>query len=295
MIDYERTSWWRTSLAFHGTVLPAVLGRVGLLTGFSLLLCFLDLLVLEHFGYGLPHLDQLGHSVLGVAMGMFIVFRTNSSNNRYWEGRSHWGTLVNCSRNLARMGAVYAGPADDLARLIAAYVRAVKQTLRCNKDLGEIRHLLPGRLYEQASAANNPPSILARAISEWIRQRLVQGRYDSIAAMAMESQVAAMVDAQGGCEKILRTPLPFVYAALIKQLLLLYLGSLPFVLVKDMHWAAPVVVAVVSFGMLGIEEAGVEIEDPFGVESNQLPLDEYCESIARDSAALTRAHESIGI
>ena len=67
----------------------------------------------------------------------------------------------------------------------------------------------------------------------------------------MEQVLNAMVDAQGGCERIHKTPLPFVYASLIRQLLLIYLGSLPFVLVGRMGYAAPLVVAVVSFGMLG--------------------------------------------
>ena len=85
------------------------------------------------------------------------------------------------------------------------------------------------------------------------------------------------VDNQGGCEKIRRTPLPFVYAALIKQVLLLYLATLPFVLVPKMGFVAPLVVVGVSLGMLGIEEAGVEIEDPFGLDPNHLPLDEICD------------------
>ncbi len=95
MIEYKSERWWRTTCAFYGTVLPNVLGRVGLLTGFCLLLCVLDEYVFRRYGFALPSLDQLGHSVLGVAMSMLIVFRTNSSNNRYWDGRTFWGVLVN--------------------------------------------------------------------------------------------------------------------------------------------------------------------------------------------------------
>ena len=91
MIEYQSNRWWRTTFSFYGTVLPHVLGRVGLLTAFCLALCLLDDYVLRKQGYPLPSLDQLGHTVLGVAMSMLIVFRTNSSNNRYWDGRSFWG------------------------------------------------------------------------------------------------------------------------------------------------------------------------------------------------------------
>src|SRR5439155_4793539 len=102
---------------------------------------------------------------------------------------------------------------------------------------------------------------------------------------------AVMVDNQGGCEKIRRTPLPFIYAALLKQILFLYLMTLPFVLVPLMGMLAPLVLMGVSLGMLGIEEAGVEIEDPFGLDPNHLPLDQICASIARDVADLTAPEE----
>jgi putative membrane protein len=286
VIDYDRSNWWRTCLALQGTVLPHVLGRVGLLTTFSLVLVLVNHFVLSKYDESFPTLDPIGHTVMGTALGLLIVFRTNSSYNRFWEARSHWGSLVNCSRNLARSGAIYAPPAGDLARLIAAFAIALKEHLRGSRDLSELRSLVPGRLLEEVYSAGNPPALLARAQSRWIATRLKEGRLDSIQASRMEGLVSMMTDAQGGCEKILKTPLPFVYAALIKEVLLLYLVSLPFVVVDRLWFAAPLVVAGVSLGLLGIEEAGVEIEDPFGSGPNHLPLDRICETIARDTAAL---------
>jgi putative membrane protein len=288
VIEYDRFAATRLAFAFVGTVLPKVLGRVGVLTGFTLGLCFLNAYVLERFGLPLPALNPLGHSVLGVAMSMLIVFRTNSSNNRYWEGRSHWGMILNASRNLARMGAAYAAPADDLARLIVAYVVALKDSLRGLTDLNPLRPLIPGRLHEELTKASNPASVLAKSLSEWIALRLKDGKLDSMIAQHMEHLVCVLLDQQGGCEKIKKTPLPFVYAALIQELLLLYLYSLPFVMVPIMGFASPLVITVVALGMLGIEEAGVEIENPFGLDLNNLPLDKICETITRDVTDLTK-------
>ena len=62
--------------------------------------------------------EPAGYAVVGSLLGFLIVFRMNSSANRYWEGRSHWGMLINSTRSLARCGAVYAPPAQDLALLI---------------------------------------------------------------------------------------------------------------------------------------------------------------------------------
>ncbi|MES1213282.1 MAG: bestrophin family ion channel, partial [Singulisphaera sp.] len=164
--------------------------------------------------------------------------------------------------------------------------------LRGTFEYRSIVNLVPGRLARRAAAAPNPPTVLAAAISDWISHRLTEGRINDYQAMTLEQVLNGMVDAQGGCERIQKTPLPFVYASLIRQLLLIYLASLPFVLVGRMGFAAPLVVAVVSFGMLGIEEAGAEIERPFSTNPNCLPLEQICATVARDTRTLCAAHET---
>ncbi len=298
MLDYDRSNWWGTCFSWRGTILPHVLGMVGLLTGFCLVLYLIDELVLQRppLNTALPRVDSVGHSVLGVALSMLIVFRTNSSNNRFWEARTLWGAVVNAARNLVRLGATAAPPADDLARLVTAYVLLVKEQLRDNSDLSEVRNLLPGRLLERLAGVSNHAQVLAGFLTEWVLARQAEGRLDPLMAQRMETLIGALVDNQGGCERIHRTPLPFVYAALIKQILFVYLVTLPFVLVPAIKYMAPMIMAVVSLGMLGIEEAGVEVEDPFGPEANHLPLDRICAMIGRDVSDLTaREAENLAV
>jgi putative membrane protein len=289
LIPYDRTRWWRTAFSFHGTVLPQTLGRVGLFTLFCLGLCFLNDHFLKNHGLELPALDQLGHTVMGVTMSLLIVHRTTSSNIRFWEGRTAWGAMVNASRNVARQAGTYAPPADEVARLLAAFAIAVRERLRDRDPTEALRPWLSGRLLEDVVTASSPPARLARSLSQWVHARKAQGALDAITAAEIERQIAALTDAQGASEKIQHTPLPFIYSSLIKQLLILYLASLPFVVVAKMGYAAPLVVAVVALGMLGIEEAGVEIENPFGPAPNSLPLETICANIARDCAELARS------
>jgi putative membrane protein len=288
MIDYNRNNWWSICFAWRGTVLPHVLGRVGMLTGFALALFLANVFILDHWlGIRITEgLDALGHTVMGVALSMLIVFRTQSSNGRFWEARSHWGMIVNTTRNLARGCAHYAGPAEEPTRLIAAWVVLVREQLRGNRDINLVRHLLTGRIVAAIEKANNPATALTGFMSEWVAMRLAEKRIDPMMAAHLEGLISTLVDAQGACEKINKTPLPFVYAALIKQVLLLYLVSLPLVLVPKMGFMAPLVVAGVSLGMLGIEEAGVEIENPFGLDLNHLPLEQICAMIGKDAADL---------
>jgi len=288
MISYDAKGWLPLTLAYRGTIIPRVVGRIALLV----LLTVLVLLVREFVPGSetvLNHFKPLGHLLIGVALGLLIVFRNNCSYDRYWEGRKLWGGIVNSSRNLLREAVTFAGEASELAKFVTAYPLALKQHLRGSTDLEEIRSLVSPAVFDHVSSAGNPPSILAYYMTAWIRDRFAAGKFDSVTAQSLEVNVRAFLDMQGGCERILRTPIPFAYAVHIKQLLLLYLTSLPFTLIGELNWVAIPAVVVIAFGLLGIEEAGVEIEDPFGDDPNDLPLDAICVTIGRDAQSLAEA------
>jgi predicted membrane chloride channel (bestrophin family) len=103
-------------------------------------------------------------------------------------------------------------------------------------------------------------------------------------------------DAFGGCERIRSTPVPFAYAHHIKLLVFLFCYTVPFVMVDSMGWITPIATAIVCFGLFGIDEIGVEIEDPFGTDPNDLPMErliEHLEVSTREIlAAIERSEES---
>src|SRR5262249_11911442 len=158
----------------------------------------------------------------------------------------------------------------------------VREQLRDHVDLACIRPLVPGRVMARLEGVSNPASVLAGVMSEWVASRLAEGRLDAMMASPMEALVGVLVDNQGGLEELHRAPVAFVAGALIKQALLCSRGTPRCVLVPTMNFAAPLVVAGLSLGMLGIEEAGVEIEDPFALDPNHLPLEQICDKIRRD-------------
>ncbi len=82
-----------------------------------------------------------------------------------------------------------------------------------------------------------------------------------------------LIDALGGAERIMKTPVPFAYAHHIKLFVLIFCLTVPFAMSSTMHWLTPVGAALLAFGLLGIDEIGVEIEEPFGYDPNDLPLE----------------------
>jgi putative membrane protein len=57
---------------------------------------------------------------------------------------------------------------------------------------------------------------------------------------------------------------------------------LPFQLVKELGWTTGAFTAVISFTLFGIEEIGLEIENPFGYDANDLPLDSICDEMKNE-------------
>jgi putative membrane protein len=289
MIDYDRNDWVGTVFSFRGTVLRYAAGRVLVLTLFAVAV---QVVYETGVRLGWPHinhifgLEPVEHAVLGSLLGFLIVFRMNASNIRYWEGRSLWAQIISASRNLVRVGVEHTDEGAELADLVSGYAITLRRSLQGKIDTEETEEFLPEVLRRQANRFGNPPTAIAAAISEWIARNRRAGKIEAQVLRQMEDQLSKLIEAQSGCEKIRKTPLPFAYVVMIKQLILIYLVTLPIAVCIRCGWWSPVLVGIVSLGLFGMEEASVEIEDPFGTRENCLDMVAYTLTVARDAGQL---------
>lgn len=226
------------------------------------------------------------HSLVGVALGLLLVFRTNASYDRFWEGRKLWGSIVNDTRNLVRAATAHLGADRDLltqlVRWTAIFPYAAMSTLRGSSEVGPAAlELTPeervGLLKSQHLAlhvSQNMTAILKKAYDK--------GLITDIITVSLDLGVRQLIDWIGACERIRKTPLPFAYVVHLRRALVIYCFTLPFALVRDYQWFTVLDVALVTFVFFGIEEIGVEIEGPFGHDENDLPLEEICETIHKN-------------
>lgn len=255
--------------------------------------------------FGLPVASPgLVGLIPNVVLGLLLVFRTNTAYDRFWEGRKCWGSLVNATRNLARQIwlAVEVRGLDDreqkiqTLRMLVAFSVAVKLHLRQEAVNQELEELLPPLQFVKLKSMNNPPLEVAFWIGDYLQQEHRRHHLNIHQLNLMQSLLSVMVDMLGSCERILRTPIPLAYAIHLKQLLLLYCLSLPFQIVAGSGWWTGPIVALISFALFGIEEIGIEIENPFGHDPNDLPLDAICATMRRnieDLITLSPCAESI--
>ncbi|WP_422929170.1 bestrophin family protein [Singulisphaera sp. PoT] len=296
MILYDRNRWFNAVFSWRGTsfrrakwrVLSMTLYAAFIQLAFALELSMGKIQARHFFG-----LNPTQHAVLGSLLGFLIVFRMNASNNRYWEGRTCWGQIINACRNIVRVGVTYTERGAELADLVAGYAECLRHSLQGNKDMAEIAIYLPRDLTQQVLRYGNPPSCVAMAISAWIDREYRENQLDPELVRQLEDQMAALVNAQGACERILKTPLPFVYVVMIKQLIIVYLLSLPFAVAGQSGWWSPVLMAIIALGLYGIEEASVETEDPFGKDENCLDMETFTMGIARDAGQMASSKRAI--
>jgi len=155
-----------------------------------------------------------------------------------------------------------------------AFFVGLKLSLRSQAYNGELKDVIKNpAVVEKITKVPNIGFACLSMISLWVDARMREGHLDRWQARSIEQYVSAIVDAQGGLERISGTPIPFAYAVHTHQFLLLYLITLPFTMVTTYGYYALVAVFTIAFGLIGIDEAGVEIEDPFGFDDNDLPLE----------------------
>src|SRR6478672_8605972 len=142
MIDYDPHNWFDHLCDIKGSLVREIAPRVGFCVLFSILVTFFHLYIEP------VHIPATVHSLVGVALGLLLVFRTNASYDRFWEGRKLWGGIVNESRNLARQSRGLIAPGAPelhraLALWVAAFAYAAMNSLRGGAGLGPPAEGLP--------------------------------------------------------------------------------------------------------------------------------------------------------
>ena len=100
---------------------------------------------------------------------------------------------------------------------------------------------------------------------------------------------SSLDDLQGvlrALDRIRFTPLPFAYVNQLKVFMMIYLGTLPLVLIPKFDYMTLVGMFFAVYAFVGIEEIGLEIEDPFGDDPNDLPIEQICQGTKRDVAEI---------
>lgn len=216
---------------------------------------------------------------VSVIMGVLLVFRTNSAYDRWWEGRKLWGQLTNDLRNLSIKAKEYAvldaAECALLASLLVGFANSVRDHLRGKVNPDNI----PESLRRTPSGKSHIPLVIAGLVVGKVRGWNKAGRLSDTDLIVLDSHVKALMDICGGCERILKTPVSLSYKTMIWIGLTLYFIDLPWILVPTCDDFTIYLVLLSAYFALTIEFLAEEVEEPFGLRANDLPLDSICKGI----------------
>lgn len=293
MIIKEPMPWIRMLLSVKGSSLTRTYSRILIVTLISVVVTWIERrLRVESYT-----LTTTPFTVIGLALGIFLGFRNNAAYDRFWEGRKLWGQLVNSSRSFSRQVLTLVRPHSsqvdtlgvergeveafqkDLVRHAIAFVHSLRHSLRDTDPFEDLARFLPEPELTALRGYRNVPFAVSTQMASRVRLAWDRGWISAFHLPVMEKTLAILTDIQGGCERIKLTPIPWAYTVLLHRLVAFYCLFLPFGIVEDVGWLTPVVVLLISHAFFGLDEIGNELEQPFGIEAQDLPLDSISRTI----------------
>lgn len=282
MIHYNPKAWWSLITHQYSRQVMRTLQPVMIfMTVFTGLICFVFLDFLKLDDKTFTSTTSM-HSLLGVVLGLFLVFRTNSAYDRWWEGRKLWGSMVNNTRNLAHKLAAFLSRDDKenreyFARMIPNFVIATRESLRQGVQLKDLEPA--GDNFEASLNAKHVPNRLSTLMYQRVNELYKKNVITGDQLFLLDKELKEFSDILGACERIKNTPIPYSYSMYLKKFIFIYIITLPFGFVTSMGYVTIAVVLLISFVILSVELIAEEIEDPFGRDINDLPTDELSEKI----------------
>ncbi|WP_020535499.1 bestrophin family protein [Lewinella cohaerens] len=285
MILYKTNQNWLGDVShlFKSWTMTRIVRAVGIMGVYSLVAC----LVIEKMNWGeYVQLNTSIFSLLGVILSIFLVFRTNSAYDRWWEARKQWGALVNNTRNFAiYVDSMYPEEEEDTRHWMASHVSnfciALVDHLREGTELDKLI-FLPKEEREVYEKKDHIPNYISQQIFKKIAADHREGTINEGDYINIKIQHQSFLDILGACERIKKTPIPFSYAVYLKIFISAYALLLPFALVTSFHMMAVPLAMFLFFALLGVELLGEEIEDPFGLDCNDLPTGDIAHTIKKN-------------
>ncbi|MCB0766207.1 MAG: hypothetical protein KDB95_03260 [Flavobacteriales bacterium] len=286
MITYDSRDWWR-ALALHRSDTVRKLLPLLILVGlFTAVVGYVEVRYLQLSKNSYVSNLPVMHSLLGFAISMLLVFRTNTAYDRWWEGRKLWGQLVNVSRNLAVKVAAMVPPEQSTTRaFFERLVGTFPDELRRHLQLEKTRLALDEKPHPEIPDFDRSKHVPSQIVS--LMQHRVQRMYhdkditgDQL--IVLNTELVQFLDICGACERIKNTPIPYSYSSFIKKFIVIYVLTLPFGFAFSLGYIAVPVVMFIFYVLASLELIAEEIEDPFGKDGNDLPMERLAQMIKRN-------------
>lgn len=284
MIDYNPKDWFTFIFRIHkAETFRKLVPMIIAICIYSWLVAFLETEIWKLSENSHVKNISLLHSLLGFVISLLLAFRSNTAYDRWWEGRKLWGSLVNTSRNFSIKLSALLPESDTQTRLffrtmIPNYAFALKNHLQGKINAEEFVNNEDVNFADLDKDKHIPNQIAAKMVQRVIklhREGVISGEQ----LITLNTEMQAFTDVCGACERIRSTPIPFSYSVFLKKFIFFYVMSLPFGFVFSLGYLVIPIVAFVFYVLASLELIAEEIENPFGNDANDLPMDRLSSNI----------------
>lgn len=286
MISYNPKEWFGIFRLHKADTFRKLFPLIAMLCLFTAIIAFVEIKWLK-LGDD-SHLKNipLMHSLLGFAISMLLVFRTNTAYDRWWEGRKLWGALTNNSRNLAvKLHAFLPATATEDLTFFKNIIPLFATELRKHLQAEITRLALDEKPHPELpdfDQNKHLPNQIASAMIQRVNKLYKDGVITGDQLIVLNGELQSFLDICGGCERIKNTPIPYSYSAFIKKFIFTYNITLPIGYVFSLGYLAVPVVGFIFYILGSLEIIAEEIEDPFGIDENDLPMQRMADNIKRN-------------
>ena len=282
MIIRDKSNSFSLLFAWHGTILPKVLAALIVVVLISTALVYFSF---QHY-LTIPAVPAIGFTIFGIILSIFLSFRNTACYDRWWEGRKLWGALIATSRHISRDSHVL----EDKHRQILMY-RVMLFTCLLRDRLRNQHQLisfyqdkvdLTPHAFNALATHMNAAQFILEEIQKSLVQSLKSKEISDIIYQCLNRHIVELGAIQAGCDRILSTPLPYAYSVLLHRTVYCFCFILPFSLEASLGFWTPVIVGLITYLLLGLDALSAQLEEPFGLQDNDLPLDSISRLIERE-------------
>lgn len=302
----------RVIFHYRGSIIPHLLPQILI----AIALSFLALHV-EIGELGLDKSMMQGYSIIGFLLSFLLVFKTQTAYNQFWTALSHVESCMNLSRCLGmsvctrfnwEKTEMIPRYARRIIRLIALHwfvvieyfgrsgpgTVATPQIQDALRD--DIRHLTgehefatlyPGDERNTPGSESSHPNTNSFLILYWIDRAVnnswrAGGIVNAPAYGKMVATIGQLHKEICGMNKIDKLQFPLPYAQIVKLLSVIWVFSLPFVLVEFAGYLTPLFMTLIAIGFFGLDEVAEILESPFQNKANNIDLKLYGQALLKD-------------
>lgn len=290
MIIREKSNNLALLFMWRGTILPKVLPMILMLMTVSMIAWGLTFYQV----YTVKSVPVVGFTVLGVVLSVFLTFRNNACYDRWWEGRKLWGALIANTRHFTRD--THFLSADERRAMLVdmlIFVNLLRDRLRQQQlpadrfaDYLRLDDSRQDELNHLMNSHINAPQVILQNMQIRLIHAVKTNQISDIIYTSIQRHLIEMGNIQAGCDRINSTPLPLPYSVLLHRAVFCFCWLLPFGISGVLGLWTPLLVGLVAYLFLGLDELSKELEEPFGTDLHDLPLDGMVRLIERETLAL---------